>query len=66
MEDTRTNFGSVEHEASFFYPRAKQVKEEHFTRSGDIPVVKWSPVDQVTYHGPGQQIALSCYSFKAQ
>ncbi len=45
----------VEHNPVFTQGQAG--KEEHLLNTGDIPVVQSDRGGQVTYHGPGQQVA---------
>ncbi|OEE60659.1 octanoyltransferase [Enterovibrio norvegicus FF-454] len=52
----------VEHEPVFTQGQAG--KAEHLLATGDIPVVQSDRGGQVTYHGPGQQIAYILIDLK--
>jgi len=53
--DTQDELWLVEHPAVFTQGQAG--KAEHLLTTGDIPVVPVDRGGQVTYHGPGQQVA---------
>ncbi|GAA0696069.1 lipoyl(octanoyl) transferase LipB [Marinobacterium maritimum] len=54
-ENTPDEIWLLQHERVFTQGQAG--KAEHLLATGDIPVVKVDRGGQVTYHGPGQQIA---------
>ncbi|WP_305460414.1 lipoyl(octanoyl) transferase LipB [Photobacterium leiognathi] len=54
-EDTADEIWLVEHSPVFTQGQAGKV--EHLLNTGDIPVVQSDRGGQVTYHGPGQQVA---------
>ncbi|WP_170915119.1 lipoyl(octanoyl) transferase LipB [Enterovibrio nigricans] len=60
--DTLDEIWLVEHEPVFTQGQAG--KAEHLLATGDIPVVQSDRGGQVTYHGPGQQIAYVLIDLK--
>ncbi len=60
--DTTDEVWLVEHEPVFTQGQAG--KAEHLLATGDIPVVQSDRGGQVTYHGPGQQVAYFLIDLK--
>ncbi|MDD1783434.1 lipoyl(octanoyl) transferase LipB [Enterovibrio sp. ZSDZ35] len=60
--DTLDEIWLVEHEPVFTQGQAG--KAEHLLATGDIPVVQSDRGGQVTYHGPGQQVAYVLIDLK--
>ncbi|CZF85553.1 lipoyl(octanoyl) transferase LipB [Grimontia marina] len=60
--DTTDEIWLVEHEPVFTQGQAG--KAEHLLATGDIPVVQSDRGGQVTYHGPGQQVAYFLIDLK--
>ncbi|NGN99575.1 lipoyl(octanoyl) transferase LipB [Grimontia sp. S25] len=60
--DTTDEIWLVEHEPVFTQGQAG--KAEHLLATGDIPVVQSDRGGQVTYHGPGQQVAYILIDLK--
>ncbi|MBV7300521.1 lipoyl(octanoyl) transferase LipB [Enterovibrio paralichthyis] len=60
--ETTDEIWLVEHEPVFTQGQAG--KAEHLLETGDIPVVQSDRGGQVTYHGPGQQVAYFLIDLK--
>lgn len=60
--DTADEIWLVEHPAVFTL--GQRVKREHLLNPGDIPIIQSDRGGQVTYHGPGQQVAYVLLDLK--
>ncbi|RMH42644.1 MAG: lipoyl(octanoyl) transferase, partial [Gammaproteobacteria bacterium] len=54
-DETPDEIWLVEHDP--VYTQGQAGKAEHILNPGDIPVIQVDRGGQVTYHGPGQQVA---------
>jgi lipoyl(octanoyl) transferase len=61
-KDTQDEIWLVEHDPVFTQGQAG--KAEHLLALGDIPIIQVDRGGQVTYHGPGQQVAYCLIDLK--